>query len=437
MMKVYVNKPESLKREISLRGSHSDSGLSQLVEQIIRDVQNRGDEALLESARKFDAPSMTSIHVTGEEIETASVEHDLEEAIRLAKSRVLEFHSEQLRVMTHGLDANLRWDRRGVGQRLLPITKAGVYVPGGRAVYPSSVIMNAVPALAAGVPGVMITTPAQGDGTLHPAVLVAMREVGISRAVKVGGAAAVAAMALGTESIPRVDKVVGPGNKYVNEAKRQLWGRCGFDGFASASEVCVLVDSSADARFAALDFLTQIEHAPDNVGFLVSTSEPKLHEILRQIDLLKAHAKDPAGIEEALAGSTALVCENLEEATDWVNIIAPEHLSLSVSDPATVLPLIQTAACVLMGEWTPESAGDYVLGPSHTLPTGGAGRWQSPVNVMDFLKFQSVSHMTAETLQPLIGSIDVLARTEGFSIHAEGATARRTGTDHLSEVRGC
>jgi len=303
---------------------------------------------------------------------------------------------------------------------------AGVYVPGGNAMYPSSVLMNVTPAAVAMVPNIVLTTPARPDGTLHPAVLVAIRDSGVNTAVKAGGAAAIAALALGTESVPRVDKIVGPGNRFVNEAKRQLWGSVGVDGYAGPSEVCVLADETTNARFAAADLLTQIEHAPDNAAYLVVVGRSKLDEILAEVAAQVEVAPRGETMRRALAEqSLAVVVRDLEEGADVVNAVAPEHLSISVLNPEGVLGRIENAGCVLLGEYTPESAGDYVLGPSHTLPTGGAARWQSPVSVLEFLKVQSVVKTSAAEIRELIPTIEALAEVEGFPGHGFGASIRR------------
>jgi len=306
-----------------------------------------------------------------------------------------------------------------------PLSLAGVYVPGGNATYPSSVIMNAVPALVAGVPSIAVTTPARPDGTLHPAVLCALRLAGISKAFKIGGASAIAALALGTETVTRVDKVVGPGNRFVNEAKRQLWGQVGVDGYAGPSEVCVLIDDTANAAFAAADLITQVEHAPDNAGFLVALSRRKLDEVLAEVTRQVAVAPRGETISAALANeSLAIVARDLSEAVDIVNAIAPEHLTLAVADPLRAMEGIRNAGCMLLGEYTPESAGDFVLGPSHTLPTSGAARFGSPVNVLDFLKVQSVTRLTRSDLLPLTPVIEAFGEMEGFPGHGFGASVR-------------
>jgi histidinol dehydrogenase len=411
------------------RTIHRDDETTQVVAATIEDVRRRGDAALIESAGRFDAPNLENLRVSEEEWRGAVVEPRFGEAIRQAKLRIQEFHEGQLghHRLAEGRSWSLpRTSGSVVGQRYVPLARVGVYVPGGNAAYPSSVLMNAIPALVAGVSEVVVTTPARRDGSLHPAVHVARRELGLAAMFKVGGAAAVAAMALGTESVPRVDKIVGPGNRFVNEAKRQLWGQVGLDGYAGPSEVCVLADDEANVAYAAADLLTQVEHAPDNAGFLVCLSRAKLDAILAEADRQLAGAPRETTMRAALReNSLAIVARDLSEAIELTNAIAPEHLTLALADPEAALPRIHNAGCILMGEHTPESGGDYAIGPSHTLPTGGAARWQSPVNVLDFLKVQSVVNLDRGELNSLIPVIEAFGEMEGFPAHAYGATVRR------------
>lgn len=442
---------EDVFRILASRGIEQDHALEKVVAEIIADVRARGDEALLDSARKFDSPSIDSLMVTAEELDAAKIEPHHRDALAIAHDRVHHFHEEQMRRLFGGMErpSSAGWSRVGqeiryvrvtdetspswsltdrgstIGQRYVPVNGAGVYVPGGRAAYPSSVIMNAVPAWTAGVNEVVVTTPARPDGTLDPAVLVAMQLTGVSAVAKVGGSAAIAALAFGTESVPRVDKIVGPGNRFVNEAKRQVWGQVGVDGYAGPSEVCVLVDEFADPNFAAADLLTQIEHAPDNVAFVVALSEAILQQVLEAIELQLTVAPRAETMRQALKGSSlAIVVRDLKEACDVVNAIAPEHLSLAVRDSDRAFGWIRNAGAILVGEWTPESGGDYAIGPSHTLPTAGAARWQSPVNVLEFLRVQSVMSLSRATFQELAPVIQTLGDLEGFPQHAAGATVR-------------
>lgn len=412
----------------------ADAETERIVQGIIEDVRRRGDLALLENGRRFDSPELHSLTVSGEEMKrhAEALPQRVSLAFETTTARVTDFHRNQLKHLTLGFESPgggvWQWRSEGgqLGQRLIPLSTVGVYVPGGNASYPSSVFMNAIPALVAGVRNVSVATPVRPDGSILPAVSAAMSLVGINRAYKMGGAAAIAAFALGTESVSRVDKVVGPGNRYVNEAKRQLWGRVGLDGYAGPSEVCVLADDAANSEFAAADLLTQVEHAPDNAGFLITISRAKQEEILAEVERQLTGAPKEAIMREALAREgLAIVARDVEEAIDLVNALAPEHVTVAVTQPERVGAQIVNAGCVLLGEYTPESAGDYVLGPSHTLPTSGAARWQSPVNVLDFLKVQSVSHLKPCDLAPLVEAIETFGEIEGFPAHAFGATVRR------------
>jgi len=441
------------------RGIHRDSETERVVRETIEDVRQRGDDALLENARKYDAPELQSISVSTSEIESASLPEHQAAAIEKSIRNSVNFHAEQKRFLINGF--NLRvyrtleerqsegqlehsfesyaywWRLFGgfkkppprptpdIGQQLVPLRRVGAYVPGGAAAYPSSVIMNVIPAQAASVDAIFVATPARKDGTLHQAVLFALRHCGVVKTFKIGGAAAIAAMALGTELVPRVDKIVGPGNRFVNEAKRQLWGTVGLDGYAGPSEVCILADDEANARFAAADLLTQVEHAPDNAGFLVTLSRAKHEEIMAEVELQLAGAPREETMRKALANeSMAFIARDLQQACEIVDAIAPEHLSIATRNPEKVMEKIHNAGCILLGEWTAESAGDFCMGPSHTLPTSGAARFGSPVNVLDFLKVQSVARLTREDLYELLPTIEAFGEMEGFPTHARGASIR-------------
>jgi histidinol dehydrogenase len=444
------------------RGPRRDAGTQQVVHGIVEAVRTRGDAALLESARAFDAPDLTSIVVSDQEIESADLPAEHEAALHYALDRILAFHKRQAEALFRGWSGvRADPDRRGaderlgdrlgpgifqwgsgvgtpltkspfrvregtVGQRAVPVQRAGVYVPGGLASYPSSVLMNVGPANVARVPEVFVTTPAMKDGTLPPSVLVALRESSVTRGFKIGGAAAIAALGLGTESVPRVDKIVGPGNRYVNEAKRQLWGSVGLDGYAGPSEVCVLADSSANAAFAAADFLTQLEHAEDNTGFLVVFSAEDLNRIMAEVWEQVRTAPREKILRQALGGSFGIIAHDLDHACEIIDEIAPEHLTIMTSDPERAAGRIRNAGCILLGDQTPESAADWAIGPSHTLPTAGGARFGSPVNVLDFIKFQSISRLTRSQLGEMQDSIDAFAEMEGFPEHGRAAKLRYT-----------
>ncbi len=439
MIKIVNTKIDNPFAALALRTIHRDDETERIVKAIIDDVRQRGDQALLANARKFDAPGLQSLLVSDEEFSGAQVSDKEHEALFNAATNIVEFHDGQRAALLgscleqresskflHKHWSMPSWNASQLGQRIVPLSSAGVYVPGGRANYPSSVLMNAIPAEVAGVPNITITTPSNSEGKLSPAVLCAIKELSNRpTVVKIGGAAAIAALARGTESVPRVDKIVGPGNRFVNEAKRQLWGVVGLDGYAGPSEVCVLADETTNAKFAAIDFLTQIEHAPDNCGFLVCTDEAKFDEILSEIDKQATGEEREEIMRKAMAGdSIAFLAKDLDEACDIVNAIAPEHLSIATKEPEKTMENIQNAGCILLGEWSPESAGDFVAGPSHTLPTSGAARFQSPVNVLDFLKVQSVIRMSKDELKALTPAIETFGKMEGFPIHGRGATIR-------------
>ncbi|MBV6458250.1 MAG: Histidinol dehydrogenase [Fimbriimonadaceae bacterium] len=407
------------------------------VEETIRDVRERGDEAVLDHARRFDCPSLSQIAVSEGELESASIAAHLVNAIRFSSARVRKFHQHQIRWLLPDHDPLWGWSWRVAasldaeagdsfeGQRYLPLKVVGAYVPGGKAAYPSSVLMNAIPAQVAGVDRIVLTTPCRSDGLLHPGVLVAARELGISELFKIGGAAAIAAMTFGTESIPRVDKIVGPGNLFVNEAKRQLWGSVGLDSFAGPSEVAVLVDGTANPRWAAADLLTQIEHSDDNRAFLVAWSEDVLQAVLSAVETELVHAPRAESMRRALANhSQAILAVDKEQAIDVLNAIAPEHASVMTADAEADAVRIDHCGCVLIGDWTPQSAGDFVSGPSHTLPTSGGARFGSPVNILDFIKVQSISRLTQADLAELVPAIEAFGEMEGFPSHARGATIR-------------
>lgn len=436
------------------RRPKADPAVARAVAKIIDGVDKRGAKAAAAYARKFDSPFITAkrLAVTARELEEATVSDEQLAAIRTSIERVSHFHESQLKALTkgwkrkkgHTYEEKRWWEWRipatdaansgYEGQRLLPLERVGVYVPGGMAAYPSSVIMNAVPAIVAGVEDIQLCTPARPDGSLHPAVLVACRELGIEKIAKVGGAAAVAYLGLGDASDQnwsfmcqwlKCDKVVGPGNRWVNEAKRQLWGSVGLDSYAGPSEVVVAADHAANPAFAAADWLTQIEHAPDNLGVLVTQGRDVAEAILAEVEKLLTGSPRETTMRQALRDhGLVVVLKKRYEALGLASAMAGEHVSLMVEDPEAALAYLQNGGCALLGDYTPQSAGDFVSGPSHTLPTAGAARFGSPVNVMDFLKFQSVSYLTKADLELLTPTIEAFGEMEGFPQHARGATIR-------------
>lgn len=446
-------------KELKSRRPMPDSEATAAVASILRDIEERGVLAALESAQKFDCPSLTldTFAVTDEEYEQAQVGDRQFDAIRRSIERVSRFHEAQLGALTRGWTPKptpwterhaWRWqiparedseDTGYEGQQLVPLADAGIYVPGGKASYPSSVIMNAVPACVAGIGAsdISICTPAGPDGKVNQSVIVAARELGIRRIAKVGGAAAIGFLAIGD-----VDgladwrfggvwgpnsAVVGPGNRWVNEAKRQLWGRVGLDSYAGPSEVCVLVDETANAKFAAADWLTQIEHSEDNVGVVVSNSKEKAEEILMEAEAQLRGSPREQTLRAALKEhGMVLICDGdpIDRAANVACKMRAEHLTIMVEDVEDVSPRILSAGCILLGDYTPQSAGDFVSGPSHTLPTNLGARFASPLNVMTFLKFQSITKLTKEDLAEMRPAIEAFAEMEGFPQHGKGASIR-------------
>jgi histidinol dehydrogenase len=436
---------EVLSKAASRGKSRKDPSVAKTVAKTIEDVRRSGWQAAIKLTRKYDAPGLraSQFEVSSSELKAAEIPAIHYDAIRESIRRVTAFHERQLDVLTAGWTHSdlsegvpcWKWTMPATslpgtgyeGQRLLPIASVGLYIPGGKASYPSSVIMNAVPAKVAGVNEIILCTPPRPDGSISPVVLVAARELGIETIVKCGGAQAIALMALGPYgerqtnkffSWTPVQKVVGPGNKWVNEAKRQLWGQVGLDTFAGPSEVCIFATEDSNPDFAAADWLTQIEHAEDNVGYLLTNNRVVAERVIEAAERQLAGAPRETIMRQALAEHGLVII-------GWMSdVLAAEHVSLMVSNPEAALKDIRDGGCVLMGDYTPQSAGDFCSGPSHTLPTGGAARFGGPVNVMDFLKFQSISSLTKEDLRELLPTIEAFGEMEGFPQHARGATIR-------------
>lgn len=392
------------------------------VRAICERVRAEGDRALLEFTRQWDCPTIATLEADESEFEAAyrQVDSRVVEAIRHAVARVRRFH-ETMRPQSWYLpDAHGGW----LGQLVRPLERVGVYAPGGRAQYPSTVIMNAVPARVAGVSEVILCTPPQADGSLPPTVLIAAREAGVNRVFKVGGAQAIAAMAYGTETIPAVDKIVGPGNLYVALAKRTLWGVVGVDMWAGPSEVAIIADESAHPEYIAADLLTQLEHGAESVGYLFTPSERIARATQQAIEQQLACRQRRAILEQSLARSLLVRTRDLPEAFELANLAAPEHLSLMVEQPMHWLSHVRNAGCILLGTDTPQAAGDYIAGPSHTLPTGRAARFESPVSVETFLKRSSVIALSRDALRQLAPDLITLAHAEGFEAHAAAVQIR-------------
>jgi len=401
----------------------SDVELS--VRAILDSVRTRGDAALFEQTERFDGVRLDadSVRVAPEEVREAYqalVPASLD-ALKTAASRIRAFHLRQLRTSWF-----LEEEGAIVGQLCRPLERVGIYVPGGTAAYPSTVLMSAIPAVIAGVPEVVICTPPRRDGKVAPAVLAAADLAGVHAIYKVGGVQAVAAMAYGTASVPRVDKIVGPGNVYVAAAKRLVFGQVGIDMIAGPTEILIIADEEASAAWAAADLLSQAEHDPLSSALLLTPSrklaEEVLEEVKRQVALLPRRQIAEASLD---VYGAAIVVKDLGEAAEVANQVAPEHLELLVNDPWGLLPRIKHAGAIFMGGASPEVLGDYLAGPSHVLPTGGTARFASPLSVDDFQRRTSLIAFSQEKLETLEPALVELARLEGLEGHAKAATIRR------------
>ena len=396
--------------------------VEQTVKDIIAEVRARGDQALLELGQRFDSPDLTAIQVSEYEFEAAyeSVQPRIVAAVQRAKANIEEYHRKQLR--RSWIDVG---DGRILGQVFRPIERVGLYAPAGKAPYPSSVLMIGVPAKVAGVPFLIMCCPAQANGKIDPLMLIAAREIGVDSVFKVGGAQAIAAMAYGTPTVPKVDKVVGPGNPYVTEAKRQLFGIVGIDMMAGPSEIMIVADDTAEAHYVAADLVSQAEHAADSRCVLVTTSRSLADAALAEVRRLRTTAARKEIVNESLAANGAVIlARTLEEAAEFVNRFAPEHLEIMVADPWRLLPLIKNAGAIMLGQYSPVPLGDYAAGPSHTLPTGGTARFSSPVTVDDFLKKSSIVSYSRDALRELAATVVDLAEAEGFQSHADSIRIR-------------
>lgn len=407
------------------RGEETGREVEQTVLDIIADVRRRGDAAVLELTRRFDrleAASVAELEVSEEEIDAAfeRVDEADVEALMLAVERVSAFHEKQKQqtwISTEEQDIML-------GQKVTPLARVGIYVPGGKASYPSSVIMNAVPARVAGCGEIIMVAPTPG-GEINPHVLVAARLSGVDRIFRMGGAQAVAALAYGTETIPKVDKITGPGNIYVATAKKLVFGAVGIDMIAGPSEILVISDGSGNAAHIAADLLSQAEHDELASSILITTErafgEQVAAEVERQLAQLSRETIARASWDKYGA---IIVAGDLDEVIAFSNRIAPEHLELAVADPFAILSRITNAGAIFMGHWTPEAAGDYLAGPNHTLPTGGTARFFSPLSVDDFVKKSSIVYFSEGGLKRLGSDIVRIAGLEGLEAHAKSVSKR-------------
>ena len=401
----------------------SAADVSDVVAGIVADVRARGDAALLEYTERFDHAVLRSLQVSKEEFDEAMalVDPRMQAVLKKAAASIRAFHNEQRR---SGFILN---DRKGVvmGQKVLPLERVGIYVPGGTATYPSTVLMDSIPAKIAGVKELMITTPPGRDGKVNPVILAAARIAGVDRVFKVGGAQAVAALAYGTESIPKADKIVGPGNAFVTEAKRQIFGVAAIDMIAGPSEILIVADAKTDPAYAAADLLSQAEHDKNASAVLITDSEALARqvqaELEKQLALLPREGIARVSIE---ARGKIIITRDIESAIATANRLAPEHLELSLDQPFDYLDAVQNAGSVFLGRSCPEALGDYMAGPNHTLPTAGTARFSSPLSVDDFVKKIQYTYFSAEAFRDVAPDVVFFARQEGLEAHARSALVR-------------
>lgn len=401
----------------------SEVNVEEIVADIIYNVRKNGDKALFEYCEKFDGAKLSSLLVTAEEIEeaVASVEPEFLEVLKKASRNITKFHEKQKR---NGFIIN---DEDGIvmGQKIIPVDRAGLYVPGGTAAYPSTVLMDSIPAKIAGCREVVMVTPPGKDGKVNPAILAAASVAGVDKIFKVGGAQAIAALAYGTQTIPKVDKIVGPGNAFVAEAKKQVFGKVSIDMIAGPSEILIVADGASDPKHIAADLLSQAEHDKMASAVLITDSEELAKnvsfEIEKQLVLLERFEIARASID---TNGKIIVAEDLNEAMDIANEIAPEHLELCVDNPFDYLDKIRHAGSIFMGRYCPEALGDYFSGANHTLPTSGSAKFSSPLSVDDFIKKTQYTYYTKDALDKVAASVALFARKEGLTAHARSAVVR-------------
>ena len=421
MIKIILNNLSKREDVFSVKTTKKD--VSGIVANIIDKVKKEGDKAIIELCEKFDKAKLTTLRVSEEEIENAynSVDKEFIKTLEFASKNIFEFHLKQKR---EGFEIK----KEGgviVGQKIIPIERAGIYVPGGTAVYPSTVLMDAIPAIVAGCERVVMVSPPNEKGEINPYILASAKIAGVKEIYKVGGAQAIAGLAYGTESIPKVDKIVGPGNAFVAEAKRQVFGEVSIDMIAGPSEILVISDGKSDPRFVSADLLSQAEHYKMASAVLVTNdlefAKKVQLEIERQLNQLERSEIARTSIEE---NGKIIVTKDIDSAIEIANQIAPEHLEICLDNPFSYLDKIKHAGSVFLGRYTPEAVGDYLAGTNHTLPTSGTARFSSPLSVDDFIKKTQSIYYDEKALSTVKDKIDLFAKKEGLTAHAKSATIR-------------
>ena len=392
---------------------------------ILADVKEKGDEAVFDYTKRFDGADINAVNivVTKEEIDEAYslVDEQLVEVIRKALVNIREYHAKQKQYSWFDSTPN----GTILGQKVTPLNRVGVYVPGGKAAYPSSVLMNIIPAKVAGVSQIIMTTPPGKDGRVNPGTLVAANEAGVDVIYKVGGAQAIAAMAYGTDSIRKVDKIVGPGNIYVALAKKAVYGHVSIDSIAGPSEILVIADETANPRYVAADLLSQAEHDEMASAILITTSEELADKVSKEIDSFVAELSRSEIITKSLENyGYILIARDIDEAVETANEIASEHLEIVTKDPFTVMTKIRNAGAIFLGEYSSEPLGDYFAGPNHVLPTNGTAKFFSPLGVDDFIKKSSIISYSREALEPIHEDIIKFANAERLTAHANSIKVR-------------
>lgn len=416
---------KNLLKDLLKRSPSSYGTYEQTVSEIVNNVKENGDKAVFEYTEKFDHFALNSgnIRVTEEEIKEAykEIPEDLIEVYRHSAANIRTFHEKQLRQSF----IETRPDGSILGQRITPIEKAGVYVPGGKAAYPSSVLMNVVPAKVAGVPKIVMTTPCNKEGKVNTGTLVAADIAGVDEIYKVGGAQAIAALAFGTESVPKVDKITGPGNIFVALAKKAVYGHVSIDSVAGPSEILVLADETANPRYVAADLLSQAEHDELASAILITTSKDLAEKVSKEVDGFTETLERREIILKSLSNyGYILVAENMEDAIAAANDIASEHLEILTKNPYETMTKIKNAGAIFMGEYSSEPLGDYFAGPNHILPTNGTARFFSPLSVDDFIKKTSLISFSKDALEKVHTEIEAFAKSEGLTAHANSIKVR-------------
>lgn len=425
IVKLNAETKKDLLKNLLKRSPSNFGNYAETVQEIVDDVRDNGDAALFSYTKKFDKADITAenVKVTQKEIDYAytQVSPELLDVIRKAKKNIWEYHEKQKQYSWFDSKPNGTL----LGQKVTALASVGVYVPGGKAVYPSSVLMNVMPAKVAGVEKIVMTTPCNAEGEVYATTLVAAKEAGVDEIYKAGGAQAIAALAYGTESVPKVDKIVGPGNIFVALAKRAVYGHVSIDSIAGPSEVMVLADETANSRYVAADLLSQAEHDEMASAILVTTSESLAEKVSVQVDKFIDELSRKEIMRKSIDNyGYILLADNMSDAIDAVNDIASEHLEIVTANPFDVMTRVKNAGAIFIGEYSSEPLGDYFAGPNHVLPTNGTAKFFSPLSVDDFIKKSSIIYYSREALEAVHTDIEAFAKAEQLTAHANSIAVR-------------